>query len=153
MNDLESAKKESTKTLELAPDFPPALNDLAWTYFKQKRYEEATTQFQKAVEASGRGSSSLGNLGYCFAMSGRRAEALGIVKELEERYANGDAVAMFLAGVYVGLSDKDKAFALLERDFQQHSGQLPSMTCWITLEDLRSNPRYADLVRRIGIQS
>lgn len=84
-------------------------------------------------------------------MTGRRAEALGIVKELEDRYAKGDAVAMFLAGAYVGLNDKDKALALLERDFQQHSGQLPAMTCWITLEGLRSDARYADLVRRIGL--
>ena len=85
-------------------------------------------------------------------MSGRRAEALGVLKELEERYAKGEAVGTYLAGVYSGLGEKDKAFALLERDFQQHSGGLPTITFWLSLEDLRNDPRYADLVRRMGLQ-
>ena len=151
-NDLDSAIEESKRILELAPSFSPALNDLGWAYLKQRRYEEATAEFQKAVESSRRAGGSLGNLGYCYAVSGRRAEALGVLKELEERYAKGEAVGTYLAGVYGGLGEKDKAFALLERDFQQHSGELPTITFWLSLEDLRNDPRYADLVRRMGLQ-
>lgn len=153
MNNSDAALAESRKILELAPDFPPALNDLGWVYLKQRRYEDATVQFQKAVESSGRGASSLGNLGYCYAISGKHAEALRIVMELEERYAKGEAVGIYLAGVYAGLGDKDHAFALLEKEFQRHSGQLPTITFWLTLEALRADPRYADLARRIGLKS
>jgi hypothetical protein len=53
---------------------------------------------------------------------------------------------------YAGLGDKDQAFAWLERDFQQHSGGLPDMTWRFGFEGLRSDPRYADLVRRMGLQ-
>jgi hypothetical protein len=47
--------------------------------------------------------------------------------------------------------NKDQAFAWLEKDFEQRSGVLAYITWWIPLEDLRSDSRYADLVRRIGL--
>jgi hypothetical protein len=53
--------------------------------------------------------------------------------------------------VYAGLGDKDQAFAWLERDFQQRSGDLSTITWWHSFDDLRSDPRYADLVRRMGL--
>jgi hypothetical protein len=94
----------------------------------------------------------LGDLGYCHAVTGRRAEALAIVKELENRYAKREAIGQYLAYVYAGLGDKDQAFAWLERDFQQRSGiRLPFIQWWFTFADLRSDPRYADLVRRMGL--
>jgi hypothetical protein len=55
--------------------------------------------------------------------------------------------------VYAGLGDKDHAFALLEKEFQRHSGQLPTIAFWLTLEALRVDPRYAELARRIGLKS
>ena len=152
-NDPDSAIAVSEKALELSPNFPALLNDLGWAYFKQRRYEQATIQFQKAVESSGRASASLGNLGFCYTISGKRTEGLEILKELEGRYTDGKAVAVFLAGVYSALGDKDKAFTLLERDYQQHSGQIPTITFWMSLEGLRSDPRYTDLVRRIWVKS
>jgi hypothetical protein len=89
---------------------------------------------------------------YCYAVSGRRAEALLVLKELEERYARGESDGTYLAGLYGSSGEKDKAFALLERDFQQHTGELPTITFWISLEDLRGDPRYADLVSRMRLQ-
>jgi len=151
-NDLESAITESKRILEISPSFPPSINDLGWAYLKQGRYDDATAEFQKAVQASGRQSGSLGNLGYCYALTGKRTEALGILKELKERYTNGEAVAVFMAGLYAGLGDSDRAFALLEKDFQKHSGQIPTIASWLSLERLRSDPRYADLVQRMGLK-
>ena len=77
---------------------------------------------------------------------------MAILKELEEKYARREAIGQYLAGVYAGLGDKDQAFAWLEKDFQQRSGPLPFITWWFNFEDLRSDPRYADLVRRMGLQ-
>ena len=54
--------------------------------------------------------------------------------------------------MYAGLGDKDKAFAWLEKDFQQRSGQLPFIRWWPNFESLRSDSRYDDLVRRMGLQ-
>jgi TolB-like protein/Tfp pilus assembly protein PilF len=148
-NDPETVIAVSSKALDLNPKFPALLNDMGWAYFKQRRYQEAAAEFQKAVESSDRASSSLSNLAYCYAVAGKRQEALGNLKELETRSAEGKAVGVFMAGVYAGLGDKDKAFALLEKDYQQHSGQVPTITFWMSIESLRNDPRYVDLVRRI----
>ena len=109
-----------------------------FAYLKQRRYEEATAMFQKAVELSGRASRHLGNLGYCYAVTGRRAEALRILKELEEKYARHESIGLYLAGVYAGLNNRDQTFVWLERDFEQRSGQLPVITWRFPFEDLRA---------------
>jgi tetratricopeptide (TPR) repeat protein len=94
----------------------------------------------------------LSDLGYSYAVTGRREVALAVLKELEEKYAKREAYGLHLAGVYFGIGDKDQAFAWLEKDFQQHSGnELPPMTFRFAFDDLRSGPRYADLVRRMGL--
>jgi tetratricopeptide (TPR) repeat protein len=150
-NDLNSAIEQWQKLFELDPRFPNTPHNLGWAYLKQKRYEEATAEFQKAVDLSGR-SSFLNSLGYCYAVTGRRREALQILRELEERYARREANGIHVAGVYAGLGDKDQAFAWLEKDFQQRSGLLPEVRWWNNFEDLRSDPRYADLLRRMGLE-
>jgi len=150
-NDLNSAIEQCQRTIELDPGFADAHYVLGFAYLKRGRNEEATAEFQKAVELSSRAATYLGNLGYCDAVTGRRAEALAIVKELEEKHARGESSGLFLAGVYAGLGDKDQAFAWLEKDFQRRSGQLPTVAWRLHFEGLRSDPRYADLVRRMGL--
>jgi eukaryotic-like serine/threonine-protein kinase len=150
-NDLNSAVEQCQRTIELDPGFADAHYILGFAYLKQGRNEEATAEFQKAVELSGRAGTYLSNLGYCYAVTGRRTEALAILKELEEKHTRGESSGLFLAGVYAGLGDKDQAFAWLERDFQQRSGQLPTIAFRLHFENLRSDPRYADLVRRMGL--
>jgi hypothetical protein len=54
--------------------------------------------------------------------------------------------------VYAGLGDKNQAFAWLEKDLEQHSILLPEITWRFAFEDLRSDPRYADLVHRMGLK-
>ena len=151
-NDLDSAIERDKKIVELDPDFWIAHNDMGWAYLKAHRYEEATNEFQKAVDSSGRASLTLGNLAHCFGLTGRRTEALTLTKELEDRYAKREAIGFFIATAYAGLGDKDQAFAWLEKDFQQRSGQLPFITWWPNFDSLRSDPRYAELVHRMGLK-
>ena len=151
-NDLNSAIAQCQKIIELDPNFPGAHDELGFAYLKQRRYEEAIAEFQKTVELSGRASRYQGDLGYCYAVTGRRAQALAIVKELEEKYARREAIGQYLACVYAGLGDKDQVFTWLERDFERRSGiRLPFIKWWFTFDDLRGDPRYVDLLRRMGL--
>ena len=150
-NDIGSAIEQCRNVIEIDPNFPAAHLYLGWSYLRQRHQEEATAEFQKAVESSGRTSFYLSSLGYCYAVTERRSAALAIVKELEDKYAKREASGITLAGVYGALGNKEQAFAWLERDFQQHSGELPKITNELGFEDLHGDPRYADLMRRVGL--
>jgi len=151
-NDLNSAIERSVRIIEFDSSFPYAYFILGMAYLRQQRNEEATPHFQKAAELSGRAGVLLGKLGYFYAVSGRRADALAILKELEEKYTRGETIGQYVADVYAGLGEKDQAFAWLEKDFQRRSGRLPEITLWFNFEGLRGDARYADLVRRMGLQ-
>jgi eukaryotic-like serine/threonine-protein kinase len=151
-NDINAAIQQWQRMIELDPNYPAARAFLGLSRLKQERYEEAHTEIQKAVELSGRASLYLRDLGYFYAVTGRRGEALQILKELEERYARRETIGQYLAAVYAGLGDRDQAFEWLERDFRERSGVLPHITWWFYFDDLRSDPRYADLVRRMGLE-
>lgn len=106
---------------------------------------------ERAAMLSDRASVVLGDLGYSYAVAGRRSEALKILRELEDRYARSEALGQYLARVYMGLGDRDKVFEWLEKDFGQRSGLLPIITSLLQFDSLRSDPRYTDLVRRMNL--
>jgi serine/threonine-protein kinase len=143
---------QSKKVVELDPNFARGHEYLGLAYLKQGRYPEAIVELQKGVELSGRERWSLRDLGYGYAISGKRAEAQAVIKELVGKYEKGQAIGQDPAAVYAGLGDKDQAFAWLEKDFQTRSGLL-GWTRWTpAFESLRSDSRYADLLRRMGLQ-
>jgi TolB-like protein/Tfp pilus assembly protein PilF len=150
--DLNTAVEKLTKVIELDPSFPIAHDFLGWAYLKQGREQEAIAELQKGVAGSGRASQELGFLGYGYGSLGKRAEAMMVLKELQERYARKESPAMFLAAVYAGLGEKDQAFGWLERDFQAGTGLLIFITILPDYDTLRDDPRYTDLLRRIGLR-
>ncbi len=90
-DDTDSAVREFKKVIELDPNFANGHANLGLAYIKQQRYDEAIAEFQRSVELSGRASLHLSGLGYGYAVTGKRTEALQILKELEERYAKGES--------------------------------------------------------------
>jgi Flp pilus assembly protein TadD len=152
-NDLNSAVAQSKQIIELDPEFPGAHDELGFAYLKQRRYEEALLEFRKTVDLSGRASRYLGDLGYCEAVAGDRNEALKIEKELQENYARHQAVGQFVAAVYAGLGDNDQAIKWLEKDVERGSGlRLVFLKWWFTFDELRKDPRYAEIIHRIGLE-
>src|SRR5262249_20753891 len=82
---------------------------------------------------------------------GRRSDAETIIKELETRHANKFADSRDLVVVYAGMDEKDKAFAWLENAFADHSVFLAFLKLEPLMEPLRSDPRWNDLERRMGV--
>jgi len=149
--DLNSSIEQSRKVIDLDPRYPRGHQQLGIAYIKQGNYADAIAELRKAVDLSERDRYALASLGYGYAVAGRHAEALAILKELEAKHEKHEALGQDIAVVYAGLGDKDQAFAWLEKDFQARSGLL-SRTRWqLPFESLRSDPRYADLLRRMGL--
>jgi len=151
-NDVNSSIELAKKLIDLDPRYSRAYLQLGFAYLKQGNYSEALAELRKSVElTSERDRWAHATLAYGYALAGRRTEALAILKELETKYERHEALGQDLAAVYLGLGDKDNAFAWLEKDFQAHSGLLARIRWQLPFESLRSDPRYADLLRRMGL--
>jgi TolB-like protein/Tfp pilus assembly protein PilF len=150
-NDLGSAGEQAKRVLELDPNFPQAHESIGRVYLKQHRYQEAVAEFQQDV-ATERTAHVLKDLGNAYAVAGRRDEALAVLKELEEKYQKHESLGQYVALVYAGLGDPGQAFTWLEKDFQAHSGELSSVIEAPGFDPIRGDPRYTDLLRRMGLR-
>jgi tetratricopeptide (TPR) repeat protein len=140
------------KTLELDSNFPPPHTFLAAAYEQKGMLKEATTAFQKAItitQGPARTQATAG-LGYVYAVSGRKAEARKILAELQSLSEHRYVPATDTALIYAGLGDKDKAFAWLDKAYEEHSFSLSNLKVEPRFDPLRSDPRFADLLRSIG---
>jgi serine/threonine protein kinase/tetratricopeptide (TPR) repeat protein len=149
--DLNSAIEQCMRSIELDPNYWAAHRTLASAYLKQGRKAEALVEAQKADKLLNNESVSLKTLGYVQAVLGNRKEALAIVKQLEERYPKQQADGRDIAEVYAGLGEKDQAFAWLERDFQRHDHSLAQLRLEAGLVPISDDPRFKDLLRRMGM--
>jgi eukaryotic-like serine/threonine-protein kinase len=150
-NNHAASIENGLKIIELNPNFGPAYQYLALSYLKQGRNAEAIAAAEKAVDLTNRSAITLGDLGYVYAVVGKRAEAMDLIKELEEKYTRHQAVGQYLAAVYMGLGDKNKAFEWLEKDFQARDGKLAEIRWQLQFDSLRDDPRYKHLLKRMGL--
>jgi TolB-like protein/DNA-binding winged helix-turn-helix (wHTH) protein/Flp pilus assembly protein TadD len=112
---------------------------------------EAISEYQKAIEISNGDHDAIASLAHAFAAIGRRAEAEKILHDFE-RKAKSDYVSPYvIATIYAGLGEKDKAFAFLERAYQERSLDISwHLKADLRIDNLRSDLRFQDLVRRVG---
>jgi serine/threonine protein kinase/Flp pilus assembly protein TadD len=145
------ALEEAKRVVDLDPNYPRGLEVLGWIYLKQGRNSEAIAALQKAVAAGG-DRRIFSSLGYVLAISGKKAEALKLLKEVQAKYERHEVLGKDVAGIYAGLGDKDQVFIWLEKDFQARVGPLSRIRWEPPFESVRSDPRFADLLRRMGLQ-
>ena len=155
---VEEAMASWQKALELDPGYPDASIALARTYVTLGMNQNAIAALQKALIFSDREPLVLGALAHAHARAGRREDALKLVGELkrmeERREAEGKSIPRFsFVWAYAGLGDKEQAFAWLEKAYQERRGRMFLLSVDPLLEPLRSDPRFQDLVRRIGLPS
>jgi TolB-like protein/Flp pilus assembly protein TadD len=145
--------EQSLKVLDMDPSFARAHEDLGRVYEQKGMYQQAIRALWTAVANSGRSPGYLGSLAYAYAVSGHRKEASKLFEELRKiarrRYVSAYAFALVCAG----LGDKDGAFAWLRKACEEHSGALPFLKVNPRLVALRSDTRFHDLLRRVGLSS
>jgi TolB-like protein/DNA-binding winged helix-turn-helix (wHTH) protein/Tfp pilus assembly protein PilF len=113
--------------------------------------DEAIPVLEKALALSGRSPAVIGVLIRAYAHAGRRIEALRLLDELKRRQQTGYVPAAAFVNAYLGLGDNEQAFAWLERGYQEHSQILPYVKVHPFFDPLRGDPRFAGLVRRVGL--
>jgi TolB-like protein/DNA-binding winged helix-turn-helix (wHTH) protein/Flp pilus assembly protein TadD len=143
--------ENNQKKLELDPNFPHAYMRLGRAYALKGMYRDAIAAYQKARDLSGEAPGALCGLGYTYGISGKRAEALRVLGELKGLSKSKYVSPYYIAKVYVGLGEKDLAFDWLQKAVLDHSIPLPELRTEEELASLRSDPRYRELERRIGL--
>ncbi len=139
----DEAIAQCRKTLEMDSNFEHAHWLIGWAYHQKGQAKEFLEELEKA------GSTGLasGTPGIVFALKGKRAEARRVLAQLQQNYTSG----IIMADVYVYLGDKDRAFASLEKAFEDRNGALILMRVAPEFAPIRSDPRFEQLARRVGL--
>jgi tetratricopeptide (TPR) repeat protein len=138
----DDAIKQARKTMNMDPFFALTHYVLGEAFVQKQMYNEAVAAFQKAIELSPGSTAFTSNLAYAYAVCGKRDRAEAMLKDLK---SNAPEVAL----VYVGLGDKDRAMTWLEKAFTERFN--PGVLLRPSFDPLRSDPRFQNLVRRIGL--
>jgi len=144
----DEAVSQLRKTLDLEPRFWPAHLYLGKTLAEQGQFQEAVEELKKAGDFT---AEPYATIGYVYGRMGRAADARKVIADLQEQSKKGYVAPTNFAKIYIGLGDKDQAFAWLEKGYQQRDFWLTFLKGDPVFDSLRSDPRFQDLVRRIGL--
>ncbi len=146
----DQAIDRARKALEIDPNFWWSYQDLGLAYERKKQFPEAIAALEKARQLDVN-PSSLGYLGYVYAVAGKRAEALNVLEELKQLSKERPVSPYNIACIYAGLDDKDQAFEWLERGYKERTFYMVLLNTETTLDNLRGDPRFKDLIKRVGL--
>ena len=141
--------RQSRKTIEMDPNFALAHNQLAQAYLQKHMYDEAVAELQKAVQLSGDSPTCIANLARAYVASGKRSEAVKLLGDLKKRSNPGYSNASEIAVIYTSLGDTDQAMNWLEKGYEERFN--PGVLLRPGFDPLRSDPRFHNLERRIGL--
>ncbi len=147
----DQAIKQYQRALELDKDFMRTHLRMGLAYVQQGRYHEALTEYNKALEIAGDTPQIRAHIAHVLAISGKRSEALIELAKLQERAKRQYVPPYDIALIYVGLGENDKAFAWLEKAYDDHSTEMIYFKVDPLLAPLHSDPRYQNLLRRMKL--
>ena len=145
------AREQFQKTFELDRNFPLGHFLFGLALVREGMDEEATKEFAQAVQSSPESPVYRSMLAYAYARTGNTEDARKILSNLIEEAKADRASWQDVAGIYAALGERDHAFAALELAFQRRDSRLTMLLDHEGLEPLRSDPRFADLLKRVGL--
>jgi TolB-like protein/DNA-binding winged helix-turn-helix (wHTH) protein/Tfp pilus assembly protein PilF len=148
---FDQAIEQCHKTLDLDPNFAIAYQVLGQAYLAQGMNREAEPVLEKYSALSQGGVDSLALLGYSHARLGERSQALRTLEELKATSKTSYVPAFYFAMIYAALEDKDQAFMQLEKGYDERFTRFAYLKLEALWDPLRSDERFSDLVRRVGI--
>ncbi len=147
----DEAIRELRSALAVKPDDADNLWLLGFTLVLKGQPNEAIPVLEKAAKLANRASGYLDVLAAAYARAGRRRHALRILAELKKRKQKGYVPAASFLIVYLGLGENEQAFAWLDEAYKERSNMLQFVKVHPLMDPLRNDPRFADLVRRVGL--
>src|SRR5271166_228855 len=148
----DEASRQVQKTLELDQHFAPAHQTLGWIYLHGGKQDDAIREFQNALELAGAADTDIQlDLGFAYAVSRRPDEARRILARLQQLHQQGIVPAASLATLHGALGESNEAFAWLEKAYEERDPQLTYLKAGRRFEPLRQDPRFEQLVRRVGL--
>jgi serine/threonine protein kinase/tetratricopeptide (TPR) repeat protein len=147
----DEAIEQLRRTVDLDPNYPVTYWILGVLLRKTGRYELAITQGEKGVNLSGGSPLMRAALAHTLGMAGRNNEALQILDDLTELAKQKYVAPYFFAGIHVGLGEHERAIEYLEKCYEEHSHWLIYLYLDPSMDGLRDNPGFQNLLRRIGL--
>ncbi|HWZ26696.1 MAG TPA: protein kinase [Verrucomicrobiae bacterium] len=147
----DDALEQLLRTVELDPNYPVTYWVLGLLLTKMGHYELAIAEGEKGVKLSGGSPLMNAALAQTFATAGRREQAIQILDDLTNLAKQKYVAPYFFAGIHIGLGEDDRAIEYLEKSYEEHSHWLIYLHLDPTMDGIRSNTRFQDLSRRIGL--
>jgi TolB-like protein/Tfp pilus assembly protein PilF len=147
------AIEQFQRTLELDDSYGQAHWYLGQAYGRKAMYQEALAELNKADDILKQNVGARAEIGRIYAISGKRSAAQRIIKELKQLSARKYVSSYHVALIHAGLREKDRAFECLDNACKERSDLLVYLKIDPRLDDLRADPRFSGLLRRIGVDA
>ena len=147
----DEAVEQCRRTIQMDPNFAVAHWHLGLAYEQKQLLDAATEEFRKAISLSGGSPLMQAGLGRAYAKAQKTHEANEMLNELNELAKRQYASAYELATIYVALGNNEEAFQLLAKAYAEHSFHLVNLNVSPQFKLVRSDPRFQDLMQRIGL--
>jgi tetratricopeptide (TPR) repeat protein len=151
-HNYDQAIEQLLNTLELDPNFALPRMVLGQAYEQKGSYQQAIADLQQAATASHDSPPMLGALGHAYGVSGNRSNAEKILNQLMEQSKKQYVSPFYVAIVYAGLNENEKAVDWLEKAYKDRSNAIVFSKVDPQLDTLRSTPRFQSLLHRLALQ-
>ena len=150
---FDDAIKQCRKTIDMYPDYLIAHRRLGMSYGEKGMFDEAEAEFKKALAISENESETMSARAYAHAGAGRTEDARKILDRLTELAKKSYVSPYSLARIHIGLDQIDEAFECLEKTHQERHGILTYLKVEPIFDRLRSDSRYSELLRKMGLSA
>jgi len=148
--DYDKSVEQSRKVLAFDPSFYLAHYTFGWAAIQKRDFTAAFAELQKARSFEDK-PWVIGTLGYAYAIAGDSKRAQAVLKELNQLSQHRRVTSFWIAMIYMALGDKNQAFQLFDRCYDERSPWLVWLKTDPAFDPVRSDPRFADLLRRMGL--
>jgi eukaryotic-like serine/threonine-protein kinase len=152
----DEASEQSKRLVDLVGGEPAAHWLMGRVYTQKRDFQQAISEFQQILGSLDQWppfirDRVLSDIGYVYAVAGKRREAVRVLEQLTETSRHRFVRSWEFAKIYVGLGDKERAFRWLEKGYEERPSEMRYLKIDYRMTPLRSDPRYDELLQRIGL--